>query len=35
VLATLIEELGEEDSLHLIRLLNKTMMILERKETHE
>ena len=35
VLATLIQELGEADSLQLIRLLNKTMMILERKETHE
>ena len=34
VMKTLIHELGEEDSAHLIRLLNKTMTILERKPDH-
>ncbi len=35
VMELLIHELGEEDSAHLIRLLNKTMMILERKPEHD
>jgi DNA-binding MarR family transcriptional regulator len=35
VLNALILELGDDDSATLIRLLNKTMMILERKENHD
>jgi DNA-binding MarR family transcriptional regulator len=35
IMQTLITELGEDDSAHLIRLLNKTMVILERKPEHE